>query len=100
MPVNTLEVGLVNPFAGRCQVNCLAANHAGRAGCAGENPDHLQPLAVRPRKPPCIAEQLKCKGLQGVTGQYGAGFVKSDVGGGLATAQVIIVHGRQVVVYQ
>ncbi len=45
-------------------------------------------------------EQFKRERLQGVARQYRRGFVKRPVTGGFSAPQVVIVHGRQIVVYQ
>jgi hypothetical protein len=47
-----------------------------------------------------IRDDLEGHGQQPVTGQNGRGFIIGDVAGGFAAAQVVIVHGRQVVVHQ
>ncbi len=43
---------------------------------------------------------MEGRGEQAVPGQDGGGFVKLLVAGGLAPAQIIVVHGRQVVMDQ
>ena len=43
---------------------------------------------------------MEGRGEQAVSGQDGGGFVKLLVAGGLAPAQIIVVHGRQVVMDQ
>ncbi len=45
-------------------------------------------------------KQLESAGVQGVAGQNGGGFVEGLVAGGLAPAQVVVVHGGQIVVNQ
>jgi hypothetical protein len=38
--------------------------------------------------------------LQRIAGQNGGGFVEGAMTGGAATTQVVIIHGRQIVVHQ
>ena len=47
-----------------------------------------------------VADQLEGLGQQGVTGQDGDSFAEDLVVGGIAAPEVVIVHGRQVVVDQ
>ena len=47
-----------------------------------------------------VAENLERKGQQSVTGQNGRRLVEGDMAGGLAAAQVVVVHRRQIVVHQ
>jgi len=48
----------------------------------------------------CRRQVLECARLQRIAGEDGGGFVEGDVHGGLAAAQVVVVHRRQVVVHQ
>jgi len=84
-------------LAGGIDVQRLAAAHAGRAGGMGQG---LQARHAQCRRQRCIGQQAERTGLQGVAGEDRGGFVEGDVGGGLATAQGIVVHRRQVVVHQ
>src|SRR5690625_189019 len=45
-----------------------------------------------------VSEPLKSQGLQGVTGEDSGGFVKGDVAAGFSPTQIVVVHGRQIVV--
>ena len=47
-----------------------------------------------------FGQHLEGAGLQRVAGQDGGGFVEGLVAARLAAAQVVVVHGRQVVVHQ
>ena len=42
-------------------------------------------------------DELKGVGQQGITGQYGGGFVKLPVAGGAPPAQITVIHCRQIV---
>lgn len=84
-------------LAGGIDVQRLATAHAGRAGGMGQG---LQARHAQCRRQRRIGQQAERTGLQGVTGENGGGFVEGNVGGGLATAQSVVVHGRQVVVHQ
>ena len=84
-------------LAGGINIQRLAAAHAGRAGGMGQG---LQACHTQCRRQGRIGQQAERTGLQCVTGEDRGGFVEGDVGGGLATAQGVVVHGRQVVVHQ
>ena len=45
-------------------------------------------------------QNFECQSLQRVTGQNGSGFIECPVTGGSAAPQVIIIHGRQVIMNQ
>ncbi|MNC50243.1 hypothetical protein D3C75_994730 [compost metagenome] len=47
-----------------------------------------------------IEQGVERQALQAIASEDRAGLVKGLVGGRLTTAQVVIVHGRQVVVHQ
>ncbi len=49
---------------------------------------------------PCSAQVAEGEGQQGIAGEDGGGFVIGFVDGGAAAAEVVIVHGRQIVVDQ
>ena len=76
----------------------LPGGHAGAAGGLGERAHHADAGAVRVVAG--AAEQLEGEGVQGVPGEDRGGFVEGAVAGGLAPAQVVVVHRRQVVVDQ
>ena len=48
----------------------------------------------------CVGDELKRPGLEAVTDQDRRGLVVGFVQGGLAPAQVVVVHGGEVVVDQ
>ncbi len=47
-----------------------------------------------------MREHIEGLGLQGIAGENGGGLVEGAVAGGAAAAQVVIVHGRQIVMHQ
>ena len=47
-----------------------------------------------------IAEDFEGKGQQRIAGENGGGLVKGLVRGGLATAEIIVIHGREIVMHQ
>ncbi len=88
-------------MAHRVDVQRLAADHAARAGGAGQFREHAQSggrgQGVQLR---VFGDELKGQGLQGVTDQDGRGLVIGLVAGGATAAQFVVVHRRQVVVHQ
>ena len=79
----------------RIDVQCLPAAHPGRAGRAREFGQHRHPLLRRLRS---MREHIEGQALQRIAGKDRGGFVEGDVHGGLAAAQGVVVHRRQVVV--
>ena len=90
----------LTPFrrAGRIDIDRLSAAHATAA-----------PVALREFAPASprgraglrrVGQHLERQRLQRVAGQDRGGFVEGDVHGGLAAAQGVVVHRRQVVVHQ
>ena len=81
-----------------CQVEGLAADHAGRSGRSGDDGDAAVQF-VR-----CNAflagHELEGKGQQAVTGQGSQAGTVDDVVRRLAPAQVVVIHTGQVVVDQ
>ena len=84
-------------LAGGIDVQRLAAAHAGGAGRARQFGQHRHPL---PRVLWRAGKHLEGQRLQRIAGQDRGGVVEGNVHGGLATAQGIVVHRRQVVVHQ
>ena len=84
--------------AGARHVQGLAAAHAGGAGGVRQRrqPGHAQ----RMRRAGLFGEQAEGLGLQRIAGEDGGGFVVGHVHGRAAAAQVVVVHGRQVVMNQ
>ena len=90
-----------DPAALGHQVQHLAAHHAPVASRLAQQLLDLQ----QHRLPPLEAGRRGSRGIEGlgeqaVPGQNGGGFVELLVAGGLAPAQVIVIHGRQIVVDQ
>lgn len=86
------------PFrAGGIDVECLPTAHSGHAGCAREFRQHRHPPVRRLR---CVGEHVERQRLQRIAGEDRGGFVEGDMHGGLAAAEVVVVHRRQVVVDQ
>ena len=78
------------------QVDHLAAHQAGGAGGQGQLAYHLeQPLGGHTRA--AQGHHLEGARQQGITGQNRLGLAVHLVVGGPATAQVVVVHGGQVV---
>ena len=65
---------------------------------AGEGVDHRHPNRCRQALVP--GQDRKRQGLEGVAGQDGGGLVEGLVAGQAPPAQVVVVHGREVVVDQ
>ena len=63
-----------------------------------EQADHVQLVLRCPQR--LAGEQFKGQGLQTVTDQQGRRLVVFDMTGRTATAQHIVVHARQIVMYQ
>jgi hypothetical protein len=83
----------------RGEVEELATDHAPQPGGPGEPQDELGPdgaVRIGPR----IRQDLEGEGLEGIARQDGRCFVEGPVDGRPATAEIIVVHGRQVVVDQ
>ena len=86
-------------LAFRRHVDHLAAGHAARAGGVRQR-QHQLAAGLRVGMGVGLGQDLEGAGLQGVAGQDGGGFVEGAVGAGLAAAQIVVVHGGQVVVHQ
>ncbi len=81
------------------QVEALTADHAGGTGCARETEGQLGAhggIGVGVR----TGQQLERDGQQGVAGQDGGPFVEGLVHGRPAATQIVVVHGRQVVMHE
>ena len=82
------------------EIERLAARHAAGAGCARKAQHELR-LGLRQAGPVAsLAMMSKAKVKQAVARQDRGRLVEGAVHGGLATAQIVVVHGRQVVVDQ
>ena len=101
--INSLNLPTENmtltPFraSGRSDVQCLSATHARHAGRACEfgQHRHLPRIALRRGGKHFEGQRLQC-----IAGKDRGGFVEGHVHGRLASAQGVVVHRRQVVVYQ
>ena len=83
----------------RREVEHLAAHHPAQPGRARERRDQVKPdlgVGMRLR----ATENVEGKGEKAVTGQDGGRLIECLVRGRTASAQVVIVHGGQVVVRQ
>src|SRR5262249_38568625 len=83
-------------FAFPGQILSLAADHATGPGPGGQ----LKSTTGSRTRRITLRQRLESQGQQGITGQDCEGFAKLLVTGWLAATQVIIVHGRQVIVNQ
>ena len=80
------------------QIEGLAADHAGRSGCSGDDGDAAVQF-VR-RNAFLAGHELEGKGQQAVTGQGSQAGTVDDMVRRLAPAQVVVIHAGQVVVDQ
>jgi hypothetical protein len=76
-----------------------ARQHAARPGSAGQGAAKLRPHG-RVGMRIGFAQHQKSLGLQRIAGQYGGGFIKGAMHGGLAAAQIIIIHAGQIIMHQ
>jgi hypothetical protein len=81
------------------EVELLAARHAARAGGERQRLHHLE-LPARIIRDLIFRNQLKSKRLECIANEQRSGFVVLDVHRGLAAAQDIVVHARQIVVHE
>ena len=96
--VHQLEGIAIELEAHRAEVDGLAADHPRRPGGARQHGEHAQAQGGILRVVAFLGHGLEGQALQAVAGKDGAGLVL--VGGGLAATQVVVVHGRQIVVHQ
>ena len=79
----------------------LAFNHAGMAGGPGYQDHDLGPQTrLLALSQGLLGQDLKGVGQQRIPRQYGRCFVKGFVAGRFAASQVVIIHGRQIIVNQ
>ncbi|MOA44980.1 hypothetical protein D3C78_1673290 [compost metagenome] len=74
--------------------------HAGNAAGGGQLGNHRQPIAQRHVGHVGIGQNGECQRLQCISGQNGIGLAKFDVAGWLTATQIVVIHGRQVVMDQ
>ena len=79
------------------KVGHLAAHHSGRPSTLGQDLDALQ--GARHRFD-LVSNQPECQCEQSITRQNGRGFVKGLVTRRPPAPQVVVVHGRQVIMDQ
>ncbi len=80
----------------RRKVEHLAARHAAEARGAGKTQDEFGPHGpVRIRRR--VGQDLEGQRLQRVAGQNGGGLVEGDVHRRPVAAQIVVVHGREIV---
>ena len=91
------EFSLVYGVADGGEIEGLTAHHI--LGGLSQNPHHPQ-AGFRRGRALGFRKGSEGGGLQHITGQDGRGFVEGPVEGGSASAQVVIVHCRQVVMDQ
>ncbi len=96
--VQRLQLRQRDPPAFRVDVHRLTADHAERARGPRQDRHHAQ--ALRGAEGSFVGQHGEGQGLQAVADQDAGGFVVGLVHGGAATAQVVVVHRRQVVMHQ
>ena len=79
------------------QIQLLAVDHAAAARTGSQRPGRPHIDGGRGFD---VGDDIKRLGQQDITGQHGRGLAKCLVAGGLAPAQVVVVHARQVIVDQ
>ncbi len=94
-PVHRFEHRKRKRRAHAVEVDRLTSRHAANAGGVGEQRAGTAAIGVFAR-----GQHAECERLQRVAGEQCHGFSKRDVAGGLATAQRVVIHARQVVVDQ
>ncbi|AEW72383.1 hypothetical protein EcWSU1_00943 [Enterobacter ludwigii] len=100
MAMNTLQLFQINLTSFRFQIQCLTATHTGDAAGHCQFRDHRQTVTVGHFGHRRIAQNRERQGLQGIPRQNGIRFAKLDVAGWLATTQIVVVHGRQIIMDQ
>ena len=81
------------------EVDRLAARHAARAASPRQELQHRE-LVLRILGEGVLGEELEGEALQRISGEERRRLVELDVARGLAPAQRIVVHARQIVVDQ
>jgi len=88
-------------FALALHVHNLAADHAVGSGTGGDLVDHCQACGrVASAGMTRVADQFEGLGQQGIAGQDGDRFAEYLVVGRVSAPEVVIVHGRQVIMDQ
>ncbi|ESX68867.1 hypothetical protein X759_24445 [Mesorhizobium sp. LSHC420B00] len=90
------DASLVRPALFGLEIEHLAADHA--AGpCGAGQCQHQRCPALGRQHCRLVGKDVEGKRQQGVAGKNGGRFIESPVHGRLATAHIVIVHGRQIV---
>ena len=78
----------------------LSTNHAERTSCLCQQRDQTEPNFRGRTGKPVAADQLKSICQQTITSKNGLSFAKLSVAGRLTSAEVVVVHCRQIVMNQ
>ncbi len=100
MAVDTFQLGKLHLFAFGFQIQRLTATHARHAAGLRQLGNHCQPIAIAHLRHWRIGKDRERQRLQGISCQNGARLTVFNVAGRLAPAQIVIVHGRQIVMDQ
>ena len=95
-----LEFRKIEIAAHRGKIQCLSARHAHRAAGIRQNLNHLQASIETHAGRSIAGQQRECQDLQRIADEDGGRFIEGAMRRGLAAAQVVIVHRRQIVVNQ
>ena len=83
------------------KLNLIGFDHLGRLESRRAGPWEVMFNPVRALRPPRISgQQFEGEYLQRIPGQYCGCLIECAMGGRTAAAQVIIVHGRQIIMHQ
>jgi hypothetical protein len=97
--VHEFELGQREGASDGLEIDLLPARHAARAGGERERFNHFE-LRARVVGKALIGEELERRRLKGIADEERRGLVELDMHGGLAAAQDVVVHARQVVMHQ
>ena len=100
MDVHVLQLGQGEGAAHGGEVQCLSPGHTARAARHRERVDHLDAVPGRRQHRPIVGQDMEGQRLQGIAGQDRRGLTEGLVAGRLAAPQIVVVHGREVVVDQ
>ena len=98
--VHVLQLGQGQFLADRRQIDGLTAHHAARARRLRQHPQHPQADRGSLGHALVLAEHLESQRLQGIAGQDRQRFAAGFMAARPTVAQIVVVHGRQVVVDQ
>ncbi len=97
--MHALERGLVEALLHGFEIDGLAAGHAARADRVSQHAQHLDARGCGNGRG-SVCENFEGTGLQRVAHEDGRRFIEGAMAGGTSTAQIVVVHRRQVVVHQ